>query len=90
MLFRSILYPKLLAEQFDAEGTASISVTFAGKHLEIIYENNNGKDFGSYTAASAVCDETELTIAEDSYAVLPRQMLQTLSDETHRVTITLI
>lgn len=85
-----ILYPKLLAEQFDAEGTASISVTFAGKHLEIIYENNNGKDFGSYTAASAVCDETELTIAEDSYAVLPRQMLQTLSDETHRVTITLI
>lgn len=85
-----ILYPKLLAEQFDDQKTASISVSFAGKQLKIIYENKNGKDFGSYTAVSAVCDETELTITKNSYVVLPRKLLLTLSDEPHKVKVTLI
>lgn len=85
-----ILSPKLLAKQFDDNGIASISLTFAGKHLDIIYENKNGKDFGNYTLASAFCDDTKLIIAEDSYAVLPREMLYALSDERHKVTVTLI
>lgn len=85
-----ILYPKLLAEQFDTAGTASITVTFAGKHLTIIYKNKNQKDFGDYMVSSAICDNTELTISEDSYVVLPRKMLRELSDEIHNVTVTLI
>lgn len=85
-----ILYPKLLAEQFDDKKIASISLAFAGKQFDIIYENKNGKDFGSYTVSSAFCDDTELMISKDSYAVLPREILHTLSDETHRVTVTLI
>lgn len=85
-----ILYPKLLAEQFDDKKIASISLTFAGKQFDIIYENKNGKDFGSYTVASAFCDDTELMISKNSYAVLPCELLYALSDETHRVTITLI
>lgn len=85
-----ILCPKLLAEQFDSDKIASITVTFAGKQLEIIYENKNNKDYGSYAASSAVCDDETLMIAEDSYAVLPRKMLQELSDKKHTVTVTLI
>lgn len=85
-----ILYPKLLAEQFDEDGEASIHVSFAGKQLEVIYKNEYGKDFGFYTAASAVCDDTPIEIVEDSYAVLPRKMLDELSDEPHTVTITLL
>ena len=84
-----ILCPKLLAEQFDAEGTASISVTFAGKQLNIIYKNENKKEFGSYTTVSAVCGDTDLEIVEDSYAVLPKEMLQALSNEPHQVIVTL-
>lgn len=85
-----ILHPKLLAEQFTSDGTASIAVTFAQKRLDITYVNKNKKDFGTYSVISAFCDNTELMIAENSYAMLPRKMLETLSDELHRVTITLI
>lgn len=84
------LYPKLLAEQFDAGGTASISITFAGKAFDIVYENKNGKNFGEYTISSAVCDDTQLTIIKDSFAVLPYELLNTLSDETHHILVTLI
>ena len=85
-----ILYPKLLAEQFDEDGIASIHVSFAGKQLEIIYKNEPGKDFGAYTAASAVCDDTPIEIVKDSYAVVSRKMLEELSDEPHTITITLL
>lgn len=85
-----ILYPKLLAEQFDEAKKASIHVSFAGRQLEVIYKNEHGKDFGSYTAASAVCDDTPIEIVEDSYAVVSRKMLAELSDEPHTITITLL
>lgn len=84
-----ILHPKLLADQFDEDGSASLTVTFAGKKLVIIYENSDRKDFGNYIVASASCDNIELTIVEDSHALLPQHLLQTLSNETHRITITL-
>lgn len=85
-----ILYPKLLAHQFDAEGIASVSTAFAGRRFLIVYENKHRKDFGSYIVGSAVCDHTELTISEDSYAILPRKILTSLTDEPHQVVITLL
>ena len=85
-----ILYPKLLAEQFDEDGIASIHVSFAGKQLKVIYKNEPGQDFGSYTAASAVCDDTPIEIVKDSYAIVSRKMLEELSDEPHTITITLL
>ena len=84
-----ILYPKLLAEQFDSKDKASISVTFAGKRLKITYKNANKKDFGSYIAVAAFCDNTQLYIVEDTYAIIPRKMLQSLSDEEHQVVVIL-
>ena len=84
-----IFYPKLLAEQFTCEGMASISVTFAGKRLQVTYRNENRKDFGAYTVASAQCGSIELTIIENAYAVLPRRILNALSNETHQIIVTL-
>lgn len=40
--------PKLLKEQFDAEGKASATCVFHGKKLQITYENLSGKEYGSY------------------------------------------
>lgn len=85
-----ILYPKLLAEQFDEEGFASLSVTFAGKQLVIVYENRPRKDFGSYIVESADCDGAALSVSEDSYALISRQMLAALSEEPHKITVRLI
>lgn len=85
-----VLRPKLLAEQFDSQGTASIAVPFAGKHFAITYKNKSGKNFGNYTIGSALCDQTELTVCEGSFAVLPRTMLDTMSNDMHEIIIELI
>lgn len=83
-----VIHPKLLAEQFNSEGIASIAVDFAGKRLKIAYVNLSRKEFGNYILISAFCEEEELTIAENSYAMLPREKLKSFqSDELH---ITLI
>ena len=85
-----ILYPKLLACQFDADGTAAITVPFAGKKFTVIYNNKNGRDFGAYTIGSASCDGSELTVNEDSFVSIPRNMLTALSDGMHTIIINLL
>lgn len=86
-----ILYPKLLAEQFDSDGTASVTVPFAGKHFTVTYENKNKKDFGTYIIGSAFLGETELNVCEDSFVLLHRKMLSALSkDVLHRITVQII
>lgn len=82
-----LLYPKLLACQFDAEGTASIAIPFAGKNFIIIYTNKNGKDFGSYIIDSASCDGHGLAINETAFVRIPRQTLHALSEGVHRILI---
>lgn len=84
-----VLCPKLLGEQFDAADSASATVTFAGKHLVITYINAGHKDYGSYSITFASCDGQELTVTEDSCAVISREMLSSLSDELHHITVTL-
>lgn len=49
-----VLYPKLLAEQFDDNGRASITVQFADKTFHIHYDNPNQKDFGKYIIKSCL------------------------------------
>lgn len=85
-----ILYPKLLASQFDSEGIASIFTSFAGKNFTVIYKNKNHKDFGSYVIGSAVCDEKELTSGEDSFIILPRKSIEALPGNSHKIIITLV
>lgn len=84
-----VLYPKLLGEQFDTDGIASTSVTFAEKQLHITYINDSHLDFGSYTVASADCDGQTLPVTEDSHIVISKDMLSSLSDDLHTITITL-
>lgn len=85
-----IIAPKLLAEQFDSQGKASIRISFANKTLEVIFENADRKDYGDYTLASAVCEGREIPIADGSYGVLSRKVLDDLGDGIHSVTIKLI
>lgn len=85
-----VFSPKLLAEQFDDKGDASISMTFAKKRFQVTYRNPYRKDFGSYQIASASCDGTALDVSDGSGVVLSRTKLQSLSEGTHQVDITLI
>lgn len=85
-----VLYPKLLAEQFDTQGTASITTVFADKVFTVVYQNKSGKDFGSYIIGSAFCDERELSVSEDTFILLPRRMLTALPGRSHRITVNLL
>lgn len=85
-----ILDPKLLAEQFDDNGRASLKVSFAGRDLEIIYENVNRKDYGSYATGSACCAGAALNKNENGCAVLPRSILNTLPEGVVCITVQLI
>ena len=48
--------PKLVKEQFDENGDASINLMFAGKRVEVLIHNKDKKDFGQYNVENA--DET--------------------------------
>ncbi|MCR5493899.1 MAG: cellobiose phosphorylase [Streptococcus sp.] len=84
-----VLYPKLLAEQFDDKGRASITVQFADKTFHIHYDNPNQKDFGKYIIKKAVCDDQEIDITDDAFAFVTKDKLTELSDDTHEIIITL-
>lgn len=83
------IVPKLLAEQFDNLGTASVTVPFAGKIFTVVYQNKSGKDFGAYRMDSAVCGETALPVKDNASALLSRELLDSLPEGAHTVTITL-
>jgi len=44
--------PKLLKEQFDAEGNAALTLQFAGKNFRIQYHNADTLDFDAYKVGS--------------------------------------
>lgn len=46
-----LLEPKLLKEQFDAQGKAEISLQFAGRPFQVIYKNEQGKEYGEYSVS---------------------------------------
>ena len=85
-----ILAPQLMSEQFDEQGKASVSLVFAGKNLEIIYENPDRKDSGTYTVFSAVCEGQQLPTDDLGHVIITRRILDTLSGDCHRVIVKLI
>ncbi len=85
-----VLYPKLLACQFDDKGTASVTASFADKQFIVVYENKNGKDFGSYIIGSASLNGRVVTVNDNSFVTLPRKMLDILSDKPNQIIVTLI
>lgn len=84
-----VLYPKLLSEQFDGQGRASITTQFADKTFQIHYDNPNQKDFGKYIIKKATCDNKEIDITDDAFAFITKADLANLNDEVHEIIITL-
>ncbi len=77
--------PKLVSEQFDDGGKASIQFVFAGKSLQVVYENTARKDAGSYevTAITLNGEPKEIT-------GISREEILSLSDNnTHEIIVTL-
>lgn len=92
-----ILYPRLLAEQFDEKNLASITVPFAGKTVTVVYENPGRKDFGEYIIGAAVFggdrsdsgNEKRLAVNEDAFVVIARKTLAGLSGKEQTIYVRL-
>ena len=81
-----LICPKLVKEQFDEEGNASICLTFAGKDFEVVYHNPDKLEYGSYEITQAVCDEKSAAHAECT-VVVDKNAVTKMSAGKHRIDV---
>ncbi|MBO6157900.1 MAG: cellobiose phosphorylase [Firmicutes bacterium] len=67
------LKPQLLANQFDENGKASVSLYFAGKKLQVVYENPDHKEHYQVREVTLNGEKTE--------NVIPRSLIEALPEE---------
>jgi cellobiose phosphorylase len=77
-----ILEPKLVPEQFDADGRASVLTLFAGRKLRIAYHNPDRLPWGMYTIAWIRLNGERVSYeSQDRAAILPRNAIMALAAE---------
>lgn len=59
------LNPKLMKEQFDENGKASIKLNFGKKKWKVIYVNSQDKEYGEYKIGTVFLDGNNLTDCTD-------------------------
>lgn len=84
-----VMKPKLVKEQFDQEGKASMKLIFADKEFEIIYSNSKGLTYGEYGIKNAICDGQERLMSDGTCAVLSRKAIAQMDAGIHRIEIEL-
>ena len=74
-----LLQPKLVKEQFDDKGKASISLSFANRKFNIIYVNESHKDYGEYEIKSLYFNGMKQDIGYKE-ALIPQSEIKSLDD----------
>ncbi len=85
-----LLAPRLVAAQFDSEGTAGVTLTFAGKRLQVQYHNPARLDTDRCVISRVVLDGEVVTGLDvgGSVARLPRELIANLGpDGIHQLTV---
>ncbi|MBC7960586.1 MAG: cellobiose phosphorylase, partial [Vallitaleaceae bacterium] len=86
-----VLQPKLMPAQFDQDGKASVTTTFAGKQIIVEYVNEKGLDYRAYKIVDVKMNE--LTIEPlyiDAQTIcIPRENILSLPTESTKITIIL-
>ncbi|MDQ0191905.1 GH36-type glycosyl hydrolase domain-containing protein [Paenibacillus wynnii] len=87
-----LLEPKLVEQQFDAEGKASIKTIFADRELEVLYKNTEGSGYGEYQISSVLINGVQVTLQRVSEGVLiPRAELISLQvGQCHLIEVELV
>ncbi|MBT2292888.1 cellobiose phosphorylase [Paenibacillus albidus] len=87
-----LLAPKLVKEQFDADGTASIRTLFAERTLEVCYRSSGSRIYGEYRIGKVTLNGAELALQHSPEGVIiPRSRLEALAaGELHRVEVELV
>jgi cellobiose phosphorylase len=87
-----LLEPKLVQDQFDTTGNASINTIFAERELEVRYKNQEALSYGAYQISSVTLDGTQVTLQRVSGGVIiPRAVLTDLQPgKRHVIEVELI
>jgi cellobiose phosphorylase len=86
-----VLQPKLMPEQFNDAGEASVSTVFADRRIKVIYRNTLKADYKNYEIQNVKINgnETETQIQKNR-AILPRAVVEALNAcETHEILVEL-
>jgi cellobiose phosphorylase len=85
------LEPKLVREQFDADGKAAVLTLFAGRRLNVIYHNTARLAYGEYAIQGIQLNGEPISFELDgNTATLSRDALTALSEEqTHNLDVIL-
>jgi cellobiose phosphorylase len=86
------LEPQLLANQFDANGQASLRTRFAGRNLTVVYHNDQRLDYGTYRVGSPAVDGQPVAVTGNLESVtLPRALLAGRASDQHvRIDVPLV
>jgi cellobiose phosphorylase len=85
------LTPRLVQEQFNAEGEACVHTLFADRLLDIVYHNPGGLDYGDYAIGAVTINGKSVPVANSGNAVAIKRSRITALDKvvTHRIVVTL-
>lgn len=72
--------PKLVKEQFDENGLATIRLMFAGKNLKVCFHNEAKKDFGEYKVEGA---------DESGAMIIKREEIDAITEDIHEIHVNL-
>lgn len=82
--------PKLMANQFDADGRAEISLPFHERLFNIVYVNENHKDYGEYKIGDVFFNGTKINLQANNI-VLKKEQIELLDKDTkHQIIVWLI
>ncbi len=86
-----VLEPKLMSQQFDAKGEASVTSLFRDREITVIYNNKDDADYGEYAICACKVDGEEITVAGKAGSIsIPAATIEKLSkDEKHTIYVDL-
>jgi cellobiose phosphorylase len=86
-----ILAPKLVKEQFDAEGKAGVRFFFADRELLVLYENSGRRDYGAYKVGYISIDGHEQQLDPAGNVQIARQQITGLKPgKIHEIYVRLV
>ncbi|WP_027339871.1 GH36-type glycosyl hydrolase domain-containing protein [Halonatronum saccharophilum] len=77
-----VVDPKLLKEQFDEFGSATIATIFANQELNLTYKNENYLEYGEYSIEYIEINGRKIDfVNKDNFAIVDKSLIKELSRE---------
>jgi cellobiose phosphorylase len=77
-----VIEPKLIASQFDIDGKTKVSTRFAGKTIEVLFENPERLEYGQYCIEEAKINGKMIPLeANSSRMIIKRTILAGLPEQ---------